>query len=295
METMPNLRTALLDLLYETSGADLRLIIGGGYGIFLKREIVRQQNMPTLLREWPEARSTNDLDLFLRPELLINSAKLKPLAEALNRLGYQIVPGAEKFQFFKPAVSSGGASLKIDLLTGPRSSFAGSPAKTDDRRVRPRPAVDLHAHHVDEALTLEVDLLSLPIVGKTSHGFDCHAEVYLPHPLTFLTMKLFAFGDRLDDLDKDYGRYHALDLYAVLATMSEAEWDRANDLRKLHGADPVIRKATAITHRYFSSLDSEGMIRMRESPYCRKELQLEDFCTAICELFSTEPREDGHA
>ena len=32
-DLMPSLRTALLDLLYETRENDLRLIIGGGYGI----------------------------------------------------------------------------------------------------------------------------------------------------------------------------------------------------------------------------------------------------------------------
>jgi len=39
------------------------------------------------------ARATfdNDLDLYLRPELLIQSAKLKPLAKAIVRLDYQVV------------------------------------------------------------------------------------------------------------------------------------------------------------------------------------------------------------
>ncbi len=32
MNVMPNLHTALLDLLYETRDHDLKLIIGGGYG-----------------------------------------------------------------------------------------------------------------------------------------------------------------------------------------------------------------------------------------------------------------------
>ena len=33
MITTPDLQTALLDLLYEVQGADIRLIIGGGFGI----------------------------------------------------------------------------------------------------------------------------------------------------------------------------------------------------------------------------------------------------------------------
>lgn len=95
MITVPDLQTALLDLLHEVQGADLKLIIGGGYGIYLKTDYVRQRGILTLLQHWPEPRSTNDLDLFLRPELLVDSAKLKPLAEAIARLGYQVVPGRE--------------------------------------------------------------------------------------------------------------------------------------------------------------------------------------------------------
>jgi hypothetical protein len=102
VEMMPGLRTALRELLFELRDADLRLIIGGGYGLYLKREQVRQRGLRTLLREWPEARATNDLDLFLRPELLINPLQLKPLSDALRQLGYQVVRGAEKYQFACP-------------------------------------------------------------------------------------------------------------------------------------------------------------------------------------------------
>src|SRR4030042_3398556 len=102
MITMPDLQTALLDLLHQVKGTDIKLIIGGGFGIYLKTNHVRRMGVRTLLSEWPEPRSTNDLDLYLRPDLLIQSAKLKPLAKAFVRLGYQVVPGAEKYQFVKP-------------------------------------------------------------------------------------------------------------------------------------------------------------------------------------------------
>ncbi len=124
MITIPDLQTALLDLLYEVQGTEIKLIICGGYDIYLKNNHVRRMGMRTLLQEWPEPRSTNDLDLFLRPELLINSAKLKPLADAIDRLGYQAVQGAEKYQFVK--TGPGGieaGSVKIDILTGPQRFF----------------------------------------------------------------------------------------------------------------------------------------------------------------------------
>lgn len=193
MDIMPTLRTALLDLLYESRDGDLKLIIGGGYGIYLKADHVRQSGARTLFSEWPEARSTNDIDLFLRPEFLIESHRLKPLAESLKRLGYEVISGAEKYQFAKPGPTGGREGcLKIDLLTGPQDRFKGSQAKVDDRRVRPQPSVDLHAHPVNEAITLETGLIPLLFEGTTSTGTSHSAMVFLPHPMTFMMMKLFA-------------------------------------------------------------------------------------------------------
>jgi hypothetical protein len=81
MITIADLQTSLIDLLHEIKGSEVKIIIGGGFGIYLKAVHVAKEGCRTLFREWPEPRSTNDLDLFLRPELLIESEKLKPMAE----------------------------------------------------------------------------------------------------------------------------------------------------------------------------------------------------------------------
>jgi hypothetical protein len=232
MITIVDLQTSLLDLLHEMEGSEVKVIIGGGFGIYLKVVHVAKEGRRTLWREWPEPRSTNDLDLFLRPELLIESEKLKPLAEAIERLGYQAVAGAEKYQFVKPC--AGGAdpgSVKIDILTGPQSRFKGTKVRADARRARPHPSIGIHAHPVDEALTLEDGLLPIVLAGALSSGVPGKAEIFLPHPYTFAMMKLFAFRDRVEDADKDFGRYHALDLYTILATTTEDEWAYALQLR----------------------------------------------------------------
>ncbi|HUT09596.1 MAG TPA: hypothetical protein VMY42_03800, partial [Thermoguttaceae bacterium] len=199
--------------------------------------------------------------------------------------GYKVISGAEKFQFAKPGPDGGRAgSLKVDLLTGPQSSFVGSPARVDARRVRPRPSVDLHAHPVDEALTLEERLPPVTINGVTGGGIVHQATVFIPHPLTFAMMKLFAFRDRLADASKDFARYHALDI-TVLATTAENEWDEALQLRETHRAAPVVVEAAQIVRDHFSGQDSLGMLRLRESPYSRPDLQLDEFVAALHELF----------
>lgn len=282
MITIPDLQTALLDLLHEVQGTDITLMIGGGFGIFLKTDHVCRLGVRTLLHEWPEPRSTNDLDLFLRPELLIEPAKLKPLAEAIARLGYQVVPGAENYQFVKPGPGGAEAgNVKIDILTGPQNLFQGTRVKTDARRARPNPSVGIHAHPVDEAPTLDQGLLTKTLSGQLSSGDPWQAEVFLPHPYTFMMMKLFAFRDRVNDADKEFGRYHALDLYTILATTTELEWRYALDLRGQYGDNPYMREAGHLVSKYFSTLDQLGIIRLRESSYYRPELQLDEFMSAL--------------
>jgi hypothetical protein len=286
MTLMLDLQTALLDLLHELSGTEINLIMGGGFGIFLKINHVRRLKEKTLLPEWPEPRSTNYLDLFLRPELLIEAPKLKPLSEAISKLGYQVVSGAEKYQFVKPGpkgIQTG--SVKIDILTGPQSRFQGTRVKTDDRRARPNPSIGIHAHPMNEAPTLEEGLVTEMLTGTLSSGESWQAEVNLPNPYTFLMMKLFAFKDRLNDKNKEFGRYHALDLYTILATTTETEWNQALGFRDRYGDEPYVIEAARLVSEYFSALDRLGMIRLRESPYYRIELELDEFMSSLQELF----------
>jgi hypothetical protein len=286
MNRIIDLQTALLDLLQKVHDPEVRLIAGGGFGIYLKTDHVRRSGMRTLLDQWPEPRSTNDLDLFLRPELLIESAKLRPLVNAITDLGYQVVPGAEKYQFVKPGPGGTDAGgVKIDILTGPQSRFQGTRVKADARRARPKPSVGIHAHPVDEAVTLEEGLLSIMLIGTLSSEESWESEILLPQPYTFSMMKLFAFRDRLNDPNKGFGRYHALDLYTILATTTEAEWEYALHLRDQYKNDPSAKEAGNLVSEYFSSQERLGMVRLMESPYYRPELQNEDFISALQEMF----------
>ncbi len=286
MNRIIDLQTALLDLLQKLRDSEVRLIVGGGFGIYLKTDHVIRSGMRTLLNQWPESRSTNDLDLFIRPELLIESSKLRPLVCAIAELDYQVVLGAEKYQFFKPGPDGTGAGgVKIDILTGPQSRFAGTRVKADARRARPKPSVGIHAHPVDEALTLEEGLFPVVLTGTLSSGEAWESEIFLPHPYTFSMMKLFAFRDRLEDPNKAFGRYHALDLYTILATTTEAEWAYSLHLRDQYKDNPYTKEAGNLVSKYFTSQERAGMIRLMESPYYRPELQNEKFMSALQEMF----------
>ena len=286
MNGIITLTNALLDLSHELSGRDLRLIVGGGFGIYLKHYDLLKTGSRTLLSRWPEPRSTNDLDLFLRVELLANSLRLEPLVTALDRLGYRPVETAKYYQFCKPGPEGDAAgSLKIDILTGPEQILKNAGVIAKDRRARPRPKIHLHARTIDEALTLEEHLKEVFIEGHRTDGEKEIAAVLLPHPFTFLIMKLFALRDRMHDPEKDYGRHHALDLYTVLAIMTEEEWEVALELHKKHRLDAKMIEAGELVHQLFRDESSLGVLRLRESNYYRSDFQLNEFLRALNDLF----------
>lgn len=283
MSVLHVLRTALLDLLATMARPELRVIVGGGYGIFLKREWVRESASRTLIAAIPEARATNDIDLYLLPELLIVSDRLRPLAAALEALEYEVVRGAEKYQFVRALPGRG--AVKVDLLTGPPSRFAGTGVKVDARRARPRHSVGVHAHPVEEAITLEDRLREVTIAGQTSAGADFEATVLLPHPFTYLMMKLHAFADRLDDRAKDFGGYHALDLYTIVATTTEIEWEEARGMALSHRDSAAVIRARQIVAEHFRQPTATGMLRLRESPYFERRSTIDVFMDVLSELF----------
>ncbi len=196
------------------------------------------------------------------------------------------MPSAKHYQFIRlgPDGAEAGA-IKVDILTGPRSHFEGTKVKADSRRAKPKSSVGIHAHPVDEALSLEEGLLSTILTGNLSTGDSWKTEVLLPHLYTFSLMKLFAFRDRLNDKNKEFGQYHALDLYTILATTTEQEWQLALKLREIHKEHPISLEAGRLVTEFFSDIEQLGMIRLQESTYFRPELQIEDFMSVLKELF----------
>ena len=282
MDELSQLSNALLDLIDNISSENLKLIVGGGFGIYLRhKELLKEGNTKTLFKEWPQPRSTNDLDLFLKAELLADSSKLKPLVDAIQKLGYNPIESARYYQFSKPGPKGGEAGgFKIDILTGPVEHLRKIGVKADSRRAHPKPKIELHAHPVDEALTLEEHLKSVVIEYSGRKG-----EVFIPHPFSFVMMKLFALRDRKDDSGKDYGRHHALDIYTVVAMMTSREWEESLSLAKKHKNNIKVIEAAGIVADMFRDESSIGVIRLRESKYYKDAFQLSEFLMALSDLF----------
>lgn len=289
MTSMTPLTTALLDLLKELEGHDVPLILGGGYGIYLRYQRIVAERRQTMFRELPEPRSTNDMDLFLRAELLLDSERLKPLRTALTTLGYQVVEGAEHYQFVRPGIDGDlKKGIKVDVLTGSTKPFLGTAVKSDKRRVKPKPPIDLHAHPCEEAITLTEGAERCRVVGTRSDGQAYEGEVWLPHAFTFITMKLFALRDRIQDDEKDFGRHHALDLYTVVGSMAPDDWDACIRFRRQHAGEPTVAECRRIVDELFAGPDALGTIRLRESAYFRPTFKVGEFLATLRELFGKD-------
>lgn len=273
----------LLDLARALDPAGIPLTVGGGFGLYLKQQHLRKTGERTLLQELPESRATNDIDLFLRVDLLAQLEAMKRVAAALKSLEFTPVDNAKYFQWERTL--PGDLEVKIDLLVGPLGDFR-SKLKTDKPpRVRPKGNVQLHAHTTEEALEIDTRSAAIALSDRCTDGAPHSTTIYLPQPFTYLMMKLFAFDDRKEDAKKDVGRHHAMDIYRIVAMMTEGELGAAKELSRKYAGDERFQRACRIVAGDFASASSLGMLRLKEHQLFRPELELGEFADVLREIF----------
>lgn len=241
---------------------DVKLIIGGGYGLVLKTQQIIESGERTRL-EIPPARSTEDIDLFLRLEIITDAEKMKAVRDVLKELGYK--PIANFFQFeTEIELSAGKGTIKVDLLApNPQTGDQRDRVKISKPRIRPHNTTNIHAYLTEEAITIEERLTRLTL----SYGQD-RAEVFLPHPYTFLVLKLFALRDHLikekkpteNQTKQPKASEHAFDIFRIVSMFTEIEWGEAKELADQYRAHEIMAEAREITSTIFSSLVADGSL-----------------------------------
>ena len=271
----------LLDLLHALDGHEIPLILVGGFGLFLRQEHLLVTGSKTLYPGVPAARATEDFDALLKLTVLADVPKMLALRDALTALGYEVVTGAERYQFFKPdTAGEGRRNVKIDLLA--RKPEAGDPPLPHDaRRIGPLPRKNpLHAHVTPEAFTVEDGLLTVALAGNRTDGTPSTGEVFLTNPYSLYLMKLFAFRDEEEGKKgagrQDYARKHAQDIATITALLTEPENAALPAYRAKHGSHPIAKEAANIVERYFHDDAQAGSLRMTEAsiPEPLRELAL---------------------
>ena len=280
--------TTILDLLSAIGRAEFKLILGGGYGLYLKQlHLQTADGVRTLLpgELWPHPRTTEDLDVFLPTEIVVSLEHMRAIRDALDALGFQPVAGVEFLHFAKPWPGAG--RVKIDMLTGPINDKATRQnLKITAPRVRPRGTLQLHAYLTAEAIDFDQSLMPLSVKGNRSDGTQGVATVFVPQAFTFLLMKLHAFADRVADDSRDLGRHHVLDVYRIIAMLTPDEYDSVLENVRRHSESLPVRRARCIVTEYFSSPAALGVLRLREHTLFTTTMDVNAMLSTLTELFS---------
>lgn len=283
--TIPLLKASLLDLLHALNGTGIRLILGGGFGLYLKQLYLQERDPRTVIDGalWPRPRGTEDLDIFLSAEVITSREKVSTFRKALDSLDYVVIKGCEYLQFRKDYPGRG--YVKLDLLTGPLAESDLSRVKMDDRRVRPAGSKgNLHAHRTDEALLFADNPLELKVAGNLTSGEPFESSVLVPQAFTYLFMKLFAFRDQ-EALGHgvDAGQ-HALDLYRIVCMLTAEEYDGIRREVAALASNPVVIEGAKIVADNFASDTSIGAIRLRSHELFRPGMDVPQFLAVLKEL-----------
>lgn len=282
------LQANLLDLLHELRTSDVHLIIGGGYGLYLKHGLIGKTNAPTLLSFIPAARSTDDLDLFLATQILVDAEKAKVVLKSVRGLGYVAIEGRKNLQFSKEFNHDGRPyRVKLDFLTKePIETSETVHLEVQEVRVRNKKGGGVHAHLTKEAIAVEDGPIPIEVRGSRTTGEEYRGEVYIPQAYAYLMMKLFAFRDWETKKQKPgYSRKHALDLYTIVAMMTEEELAVAEASSQKYKPMPEAREAARIVDEFFSQGTTVGTLRLREHQGFRADADLTEFMSVLNDLF----------
>lgn len=285
--TLDLLQDELCQLTLLLAEKNIRLYVGGGYGLLLRQRRIRAKGIRTI-RPIPPERSTEDLDLYLTAELIVDGEAVMAIRDALAERGYRGVDAALYYQFSKEVTYRGQTRrTKIDLLAAlPVDPEQLEKLKFDKRRVRPRTVTKIHAHPNPEARHITEYALEVEL-----QGCEDAVSVMVPHPYVYASLKLHVYRDRRHDEEKEMGRHHAFDLYRLFSMITEEEWNQALSLRDKLAEDATILDARHIVTDLFFDENAPGVLAMREyAKKVRVELSadlIHAFIRDLTELFPT--------
>jgi hypothetical protein len=238
-----NLITQLAELAKACQRKSIMPIICGGLGIYLsfynKEDEIGQM-----------VRATQDIDLLLCRQDLLEKAKRKAIAEIITEELKYIVQPEKKYHGFKK-----GGTQELDILVPTVEDLP-----SDNYRLKIVKST-LHGHITEEAEFIEEGLriIRLSDISKDYLGSN-DVELYVPSPTNLMIMKLFAYNDRHHGNRKDPDRAmaHAWDVYIAIMLTDRTDFKEGQAFLSQHADSEIIKKARTIVGKSFSQYENAG-------------------------------------
>ena len=219
----------------------IKPLICGGLGVYLS--LYKRQNEARKM-----LRATRDIDLMLTGQDVSDETRRNAIANIITgELNYEVRKGCEYFRFQKEN------SQQLDILTPPIDGIKVQGGRS--RLVKSK----LHGHIASEACFIEEDLRTISSSEILSGDKIVSFEVLLPSPTNLLILKLFAFDDRSNKDDTEHAQTHALDIYLIIAMLTQRRYYlEGQKFLSRHRDSEIIQRAQSIVDSKFSSVDKLG-------------------------------------
>jgi len=214
----------------------------------------------TLIKEFPEAHVTQDIDVFLSLQLWTNPERAIAFRTMLTRIGYEVA--RHNWHFRKPYPDMPDRFVSLELQA--RTPHKEEPVNLRDGQVGKGMGTGVAGYHTPEAFAVDESPLQLIYA-------DAEGRVRVPHPYTWLNLKVAAAYDWLREKNgeieaKVYRETgisrrlkHVYDVYVLVAMLTEQEQTEARELAHRYAKHPVAMEILKKAATLYADHEGEGM------------------------------------
>ena len=248
---------------------DKRVLLTGGYGLFLKQRWLLEQASRNAVRHvipfdrWRDyaPRVTQDVDLLASMELIVSAKEQAIIDAALTEQAWLPSEGHARWQFVRTDADT-GHQLKLEFHAQHQEPLPEGLTYVPPR-IKPRPPLHhgIHGHENPEAIACQVNPFAFQLDGL---------EIAVPNPVTMATMKLTAMRDqhaksrdaglsaRAREFHDRQARKHAQDVIRIVAMTTLEESDRIGAVLDTARPTRAWQIAAEIVKGYFLAEDGYG-------------------------------------
>jgi len=212
---------------------------------------------------------------MLSAELVADARSMTALRTALDRLKYEVIKGSEYLQFARPSRYAVRQDRFADRAARRAQEHSRHPRGQSSRQARAADRPELHAHPTDGALTLSESPSVIEVTGTLSTDERSPRGSRFPIP-SVPAYEAHRVPRPANDADTDLGRHHALDVFRIVAMLTEQERDQVQANVRHFAANAQVRSCVDWCAR-IRRLHRAGVLAMRAHTLWQNDQQLAAF------------------